>query len=532
MAEVALTSVIAACQWFMEQKQTNDEAIVCLRDMGDSIERMLPVLLSLNTQGLQDAPGVLENLWQCLENAKRIYLKYKKGYSIRIFWVTPACIKEKAEAQTKKLRAALDELLVLLNVVGHNHMVGGGVGMGGGRMGAQQMGGGATGGAGGMQANMGMQANNIARQVRGVCAICRSPVFVDQERMKDQQGSYLHTHCYDMQQQQQPYAAAAAMHQPYAAMQQPYAAPAAAAMQQPYAAPAAASGTEGDTCGIWEIPVRNINMKLNRMGVPTEVLGKGSFGVVGLGFYTGSTKDGYVVNIPVAIKIALSNELVAAKEDSTRVRSFLNEVKFMCTLDHPNICDCYGAVTSQGGDLLLWIVMEKLHMSLHTAIMDKHVQHGRDAPGPFVEMLAGLLGALAYLHTDQRNPIVHRDLKPENVMLTSDNPPMTKLIDFGLAKETRDGAGSTFNKKGTPEWMAPEQKRQGGCTTASDVYAIGLVAQFMWCGRRPSDAQAPAHLVLTSEQTQHQRAAVTLSLMCQCLHPVRLQPSEQKHVID
>jgi serine/threonine protein kinase len=171
-------------------------------------------------------------------------------------------------------------------------------------------------------------------------------------------------------------------------------------------------------------------------------------------------------------------------------------------------------------------------MNLDTAIMGKHVQHGRDAPGPFVDMLAGLLNAVAYLHSEKRNPIVHRDLKPANVMLTSDNPPVVKLIDFGLAKETHDGVGSTFHKKGTPEWMAPEQKRQGGCSTESDVYSIGLVAQFMWCGRRPSDAQAPAHLVLTSEQTPHLLAAGTLSLMRQCLHPVRRLSSEQKHVID
>jgi len=202
MAEVTLTSVIAACRWFMEQKQTNDEATECLRDMGAYIESMLPALLRLNTQGLQDAPGVLENLWQCLDNAKRIYVKYKKGYSIRKIWVTPAAIKEKAEVQTKKVRRAFKDLDHVLNFVLHNHMVEGGMGMGGGRIGAQQVGGRVTGGAGGMQANMGMQtnmgmqANNIARQVRGVCAICRSPVFVDQERMKDQQGSYLHTQCH------------------------------------------------------------------------------------------------------------------------------------------------------------------------------------------------------------------------------------------------------------------------------------------------------------------------------------------------
>jgi hypothetical protein len=44
----------------------------------------------------------------------------------------------------------------------------------------------------------GNNANHMARQVKGVCAICRSPVFVDQERMKDQQGSYVHAQCSSM----------------------------------------------------------------------------------------------------------------------------------------------------------------------------------------------------------------------------------------------------------------------------------------------------------------------------------------------
>ena len=61
------------------------------------------------------------------------------------------------------------------------------------------------------------------------------------------------------------------------------------------------------------------------------------------------------------------------------------------------------------------------------------MQHGRVAPGPFVEMLAGLLGALAYLHTDQRNPIVHRDLKPENVLLDAEGH--IRITDFGLSKK-------------------------------------------------------------------------------------------------
>ena len=57
----------------------------------------------------------------------------------------------------------------------------------------------------------------------------------------------------------------------------------------------------------FEIPVLNIKMDLDRMGVPTEVLGEGSFGVVGLRYYTGPTKDGSFVNIPGAIATPSEN---------------------------------------------------------------------------------------------------------------------------------------------------------------------------------------------------------------------------------
>ncbi len=122
MAELALTSVIAGCQWFMEEEQTNDEAIECLRDMGNRIGRYLPVLLTTvrlqNTQGLQDASGIVENVCQCLDNAKKIYVKYRTGYSLKKPWVTPACIKGKAEEETKKVLGALNDLCLALNVVG------------------------------------------------------------------------------------------------------------------------------------------------------------------------------------------------------------------------------------------------------------------------------------------------------------------------------------------------------------------------------------------------------------------------------
>ena len=117
----ALGTAILICQWFIELKEMNDQAKDGMSAMRDFIVRMHPVLVSLKTQRLEAAAGIIENLWQCLENAKRIYVKYKDGYSLKKFWVTPAKIKGKADTHTKKVQGALQELLVALNIVDHNH---------------------------------------------------------------------------------------------------------------------------------------------------------------------------------------------------------------------------------------------------------------------------------------------------------------------------------------------------------------------------------------------------------------------------
>ena len=73
-----------------------------------------------------------------------------------------------------------------------------------------------------------------------------------------------------------------------------------------------------------------------------------------------------------------------------------------------------------------------------------------------------ICSAMAYLHTPVGGkPIVHRDLKPDNIMINNLSDRVVKLVDFGLAKETMSGVGSTMNIKGTREWMAPEQVRVG-----------------------------------------------------------------------
>jgi serine/threonine protein kinase len=105
-------------------------------------------------------------------------------------------------------------------------------------------------------------------------------------------------------------------------------------------------------------------------------------------------------------------------------------------------------------------------------------------------VLLDLLDALAHAHA---LGVVHRDLKTANVLLETDGARQNvKLADFGIARAF--GRGEPLAEdfvpesvSGTPATMAPEQAqglwRDEGPWT--DLYALGIVAWGLTCGRRP-----------------------------------------------
>ncbi len=84
--------------------------------------------------------------------------------------------------------------------------------------------------------------------------------------------------------------------------------------------------------------------------------------------------------------------------------------------------------------------------------------------------------------------VVHRDLKPSNILITDAGEP--RLLDFGIAKLlAQDETAATLTRTGlplmTPEYAAPEQLRGEAVSTATDVYALGLILYELLAGRHP-----------------------------------------------
>ena len=142
-------------------------------------------------------------------------------------------------------------------------------------------------------------------------------------------------------------------------------------------------------------------------------------------------------------------------------------------VSHANVCPVFDLVDCDG---ILAFTMARL---------DGETLAERLAPGPLhtadaLEIARGLAEGLDALH---KAGIVHRDLKPSNIVLVKGVP---VIMDFGLAADT---ATLRHDFAGSPDYMAPEQFRQGAATPAADIYAFGLILFEMITGRRPFPAE-------------------------------------------
>ena len=120
-----------------------------------------------------------------------------------------------------------------------------------------------------------------------------------------------------------------------------------------------------------------------------------------------------------------------------------------------------------------------------------------------LELFLQVADAVAHAHA---NLVVHRDLKPSNVLVDVDG--QVKLLDFGIATLVASGSTAdptvTLGGALTPHYAAPEQVTGGPVTTATDVYALGVLLYQLLVGRHPTapPGEAAHAAVLAALSTQ------------------------------
>jgi tetratricopeptide (TPR) repeat protein/tRNA A-37 threonylcarbamoyl transferase component Bud32 len=158
---------------------------------------------------------------------------------------------------------------------------------------------------------------------------------------------------------------------------------------------------------------------------------------------------------------------------------FLRERQILAQLEHPNIAMLLdGGVTGDGRPYLVMQYVDGEPITRWCRGRGLAVR----------ERLALFRTVCDTVQAAHNTLVVHRDLKPANILITDEG--QVRLLDFGIAKlldETEPGLTVALDRLLTPAHAAPEQVTGRAVTTATDVYALGVLMYELLTGEKPFD---------------------------------------------
>jgi tetratricopeptide (TPR) repeat protein len=197
-------------------------------------------------------------------------------------------------------------------------------------------------------------------------------------------------------------------------------------------------------------------------------IGRGGMGVVYL-----AERSGEQFRQLAALKLVRpsggSEELLAR---------FRRERQILASLNHPSIARLLDG--GRAGDGSPYLAMEYVEgQPLATYCRQRGL--GLDER---LRLVVKICDAVQHAHA---RLVVHRDLKPSNILITEAGEP--RLLDFGIAKLLAEtDTDTSITRRGlalmTPAYAAPEQLRGETVSTATDVYALGVILYELLTGRQ------------------------------------------------
>lgn len=241
---------------------------------------------------------------------------------------------------------------------------------------------------------------------------------------------------------------------------------------------------EGRSSGFLEKPVGpGLGNRVLRVGDAIGVYRlERSIGTGGMGeVWLADRADGQYER-RVAIKFVRADATFGDLVDRLR-----RERQLLAELEHPNIARLLDGGTHHG---LPYLVMEYVEGKP----LDEYC---RDASLDIADRIRLFVSICNAVHAAHRQLIVHRDLKPSNILVNSEGE--VKLLDFGIAKLIDPDRGASSHETTadlralTPRYASPEQILGESVTTASDVYALGIILYELVAGVSPYGAETSRH---------------------------------------
>jgi serine/threonine protein kinase len=212
-----------------------------------------------------------------------------------------------------------------------------------------------------------------------------------------------------------------------------------------------------------------------------SLLGRGGMGEV----WIAERRDGQFQQ-----RVAL--KLLKRGIDSEGIRRrFLQERQVLARLDHPHIARLLDGGESDGRP---YFVMELVEGEPIT-------EYCRSRQLPLADRVRLVVTCCEAVDAAHRSLVVHRDIKPSNVLVTGEG--QVKLLDFGIAKVLSEDVDATRFTQAeerilTPSYAAPEQILGEPVTTATDVYALGVVLYQILTGVLPHQRRGSSAARLAS----------------------------------